>query len=100
MYRNRKLLDAAQGQECQIRILNVCTNNPHTVVAAHSNQLKHGKGGGLKAHDCFIAWACYDCHMELDQGHKLRYEQKIEYWQKGFENTILQMFLLGILEVK
>lgn len=81
-----------------VRIPNVCTNNFETVVAAHSNQLKHGKGGGLKAHDCYIAWACYACHAELDQG-KMRYEQKCDYWQAGFERTILQMFLLGIVKV-
>ena len=64
-----------------------------------AEQGQHGKGGGLKAHDCYIAWACYDCHMELDQGKKLRYDQKCDYWQAGFERTILQMFLLGILKV-
>lgn len=99
MYRNQRLLDAARGQECQIRLPHICTNNPETVVAAHSNQLKHGKGGGLKAHDCFIAWACYDCHMELDQGNKFLYHEKCDYWQAGYERTMLQMFLLGILKV-
>lgn len=99
MFRSNALLNAARGQECQINIPGVCTNNPETVVAAHSNQLKHGKGGGLKAHDCYIAWACYDCHMELDQGHKLRYEDKLEYWQRGFEKTVLQMWLLGLIKV-
>jgi len=98
MYRSKRLLDAARGQECMVRIPNVCNNNPETVVAAHSNQLKHGKGGGLKAHDCYVAWACYACHAELDQG-KMRYEQKCEYWQAGFERTILQMFLQGIVKV-
>jgi hypothetical protein len=68
MYRSKRLLDAARGQECMVQIPGICTNNPETVVAAHSNQLRHGKGGGLKAHDCFIAWACYSCHAELDQG--------------------------------
>ena len=98
MYRNKRLLDAARGQECMVQIPGVCNNNPETVVAAHSNQLKHGKGGGLKAHDCYVAWACYACHAELDQG-KMRYEKKCEYWQAGFERTMLQMFLQGIVKV-
>lgn len=99
MYRSRRLLDCAKGQECTINFPGVCNNNPETVVAAHSNQLRHGKGGGLKAHDCYIAWACYACHMELDQGNKFRYDEKNEYWQKGFEKTILQMFLQQLIKV-
>ena len=99
MYRSKKLLDAARGQECTIRLPNICNNNPETVVSAHSNQLRHGKGGGLKAHDCFVAWACYACHAELDQGHRFRYDEKIEYWQRGFEETLLQMFLQNIVKV-
>jgi hypothetical protein len=99
MYRSKKLLDAARGQECSIRLPNICNNNPETVVAAHSNQLRHGKGGGLKAHDCFVAWACYACHAELDQGNRFRYDEKIEYWQRGFEETLLQMFLQNIVKV-
>lgn len=99
MFRSQRLLNAARGQECQINLPHVCTNNPETVVAAHSNQLRHGKGGGLKAHDCYIAWACYDCHTELDQGNKFRYDEKCEYWQRGFEKTLLQMYLQGIIKV-
>jgi ferredoxin len=68
-------------------------------VAAHSNQLRHGKGMGIKAHDCYIAWACSNCHAEIDQGNKLSRQEKIEYWQIGFEKTILQMFLRGMIVV-
>lgn len=100
MFRSKKLLDAARGQQCMIQLPGICRNNPETVVAAHSNLYRHGKGRGIKAHDCFVAWACYDCHSELDQGHKFNYEQKQEYWQQGFEKTLLQMFLQGILVVK
>lgn len=99
MFRNPNLLALAHNQECQIRLPGICSNNPATVVSAHSNQLVHGKGGGLKAHDCYIAWACYQCHTELDQGNKFLYHQKVEFWQKGFERTLLQMWLLGLIKV-
>ena len=99
MFRSPKLLAAARGQDCTLRIPHVCNGNPDTVVAAHSNQLRHGKGGSLKAHDCFVAWACYSCHAEIDQGNKLRYEDKCEIWQRGNEETLLQMFLQGIVKV-
>lgn len=99
-WRSSAYLREAQGQECQVRIEGVCNGNPETVVAAHSNQYIHGKGGALKAHDCFVAWACSDCHRELDQGHKLTYDQKAHYWQRGFERTLLAAFEQGILRVR
>ena len=99
MYRNKKLLNAARGQQCQIQIDDVCNGNPDTVVAAHSNQLQHGKGMGIKSHDCYVAWACSNCHFEIDQGSKLSRQEKDEYWQIGFQKTILQMFLQDIVSV-
>jgi ferredoxin len=99
MFRSQRLLNQARGRHCTIRIPGVCNGNPETVVAAHSNQLQHGKGMGIKAHDCYAAWACSSCHAEIDQGNKLSRQEKDEYWQAGFERTILQMFLLGIIVV-
>lgn len=98
-WRSSHYLKAAQGQECQVRIPEVCNGNPETVVAAHSNQYIHGKGGALKAHDCFVAWACSDCHRELDQGG-MKYEDKTHYWQRGFERTLLAALEQGVLRVK
>jgi hypothetical protein len=97
MYRSKRLLDAARGQDCQLQIPSICNGNPETTVAAHSNQLIHGKGLGIKAHDCFIAWACSSCHAEIDQGNKLSHQEKIDYWNVGFQRTILKMFLQGII---
>lgn len=83
-----------------MRIEGVCNGDPETVVAAHSNQYIHGKGGALKAHDIFTAWACSDCHRELDNSSKLTYEEKNHYWQRGFERTLLAALEQGILRVK
>jgi ferredoxin len=99
MYRNPKLLRAARGQSCMIRIPDICNGDNATTVAAHSNQLKHGKGTGIKAHDCFIAWACSDCHKEIDQGKRLDKTEKQHYWQTGFERTLLAMLEVGIIVV-
>ena len=81
-----------------VQIPDVCNRNPETVVAAHSNQLLHGKGMGIKAHDCYIAWACSACHAAIDQGNMSK-EDKLYYWQQGFERTLLAMFMLGIVVV-
>lgn len=44
-----------------------CCQRPNdgTVVAAHSNAQRHGKGIGLKAHD-LPAYVCIACHDEID----------------------------------
>lgn len=99
MFRSKRLLNAARGQQCQIQIPDICNGNSETVVAAHSNNLRHGKGMGIKANDCFIAWACNSCHTEIDQGSILSRQEKDAYWDVGFERTILQMFLQGIVKV-
>lgn len=62
-YRNPKILKHARGQACQN-----CGAQDETIVAAHSNQAKHGKGAGNKAHDIFVAYLCHRCHAWLDQG--------------------------------
>lgn len=62
-YRNLRALKAANGQYCHH-----CFINDSTIVAAHSNQQKHGKGMGIKAHDCFIAYLCHECHQSYDSG--------------------------------
>ena len=62
-YRNKRILDAARDKPCQN-----CAADDGTIVAAHSNSSKHGKGKGIKSHDCFVAFLCYRCHSWLDQG--------------------------------
>lgn len=95
MYRNRKLLDAARQLPCQH-----CGIQDGTAVAAHSNQLRDGKGRGLKAHDYRIATLCFSCHATLDQGTKLSKAERIEMWESAHRKTIGEFFELGIIDVK
>jgi len=94
MYRNRKLLDACRELPCQH-----CGISDGTVVAAHSNQLKDGKGRGLKAHDYRVASLCYKCHMELDQGKDLSKQERLEMWEEAHRKTIGQLFEREIISV-
>ena len=87
MYRNKKLLEIVRNSPCQI-----CGCQDGTVVAAHSNQLRDGKGKGIKAHDYRIAALCYKCHMELDQGNKLTKQQKFYDWDEAHRKTIGWLF--------
>lgn len=96
-YRSRALLDAVYQVNCTLRIPGVCEGGPGE--PAHSNQSRHGKGGMIKAHDCFVAAACRPCHREIDQGSRLSREERREIWQAGHEETLLALFKRGLIEV-
>lgn len=94
MYRNKRLLEIVRQLPCQI-----CEIEDGTIVAAHSNQLRDGKGRGLKAHDYRIAALCYRCHMEIDQGKSLSKSARIEAWEEAHRKTIGELFEQEILKV-
>lgn len=96
-YRSRALLDAVYTVECTLRIDGCCTGGPGE--PAHSNQSRHGKGGSIKAHDCFVAAACRACHRELDQGRRFSRDEKAELWQRGHDATMLALFQSGAIVV-
>jgi hypothetical protein len=83
MYRNKKLLEILRKSPCQ-----ECGREDGTVVAAHSNQLRDGKGRGIKSSDAMIAALCYNCHMEIDQGSKLSKQERIDIWEEAHRNTM------------
>lgn len=84
MYRNHKILELPRLGEiaCQY-----CHRQDGTVVMAHSNQLTHGKGKGIKAHDCFVAALCHSCHAFVDQGQGMRLARET-VWQSAHERTV------------
>lgn len=59
-YRNKKLTDSARHEAC------ICHGRTDTTVWAHSNLMRHGKGRGLKAHDLFGAYLCFESHHDFD----------------------------------
>lgn len=83
MYRNKKLLEVARLIPCQH-----CGIEDGTIVAAHSNQLRDGKGRGIKSSDAMIASLCYNCHSELDQGKDLSKQQRIDMWEEAHRKTM------------
>lgn len=95
MYRNQKLLEAVRDAPCML-----CSAKNGTIVAAHSNQLRDGKGRGIKAHDYRIAALCHACHSELDQGNLYAKSERLERWEHAHRLTIGWLFDNGILTVK
>jgi hypothetical protein len=95
MYRNKKLLEIVRNFPCQN-----CGTIDGTIVAAHSNQLRDGKGRGIKASDYRIASLCYQCHAELDQGTKMSKAERVEFWEEAHRKTIALLFESGFLHTK
>jgi hypothetical protein len=94
MYRNKQLLELIRQLPCQH-----CGLQDGTVVAAHSNQLRDGKGRGIKAHDYRVAALCYECHSKLDQGNKMTREERFEMWEEAHRNTIGWLFEHDMLTI-
>jgi hypothetical protein len=95
IYRNRKLLEILRQSPCQ-----ECGRSDGTVVAAHSNQLRDGKGRGIKAHDYRVAALCYSCHMNLDQGKSLDKAERVEIWEEAHRKTIAWLFENNHIELR
>lgn len=91
-YRNKKLLEAVrEAPNCFI-----CgKQNDGTVVAAHSNQQRDGKGTGIKAHDYRVAAVCFSCHSELDQGKNWLKSERQLFWENAHRKTVGWLFESG-----
>jgi hypothetical protein len=95
MYRNQKLLEVVRQSPCQN-----CGTQDGTVCAAHSNQLRDGKGRSLKAHDYRVAALCFRCHSNLDQGYQMSKEERVELWESAHRKTIGWLFDNDLIKLK
>lgn len=91
-YRDARILRAVREAPCMM-----CGAQDGTVVAAHSNQLRDGKGRSIKAHDYRVAALCFRCHAEIDQGSKMTKEERLEAWEDAHRRTIGWLFDTGRL---
>lgn len=104
MFRDTKLVALANGLPCQN-----CGCDDGSVVGAHSNLSEHGKGKGLKAHDCFWAALCHRCHGWLDnQGgfgkdpsgiYEMTTDGKREMFVRAMHRTWLSIWRIGLVKV-
>lgn len=94
VYRNPALLALAEGQECLVRVPKYCWGGTESTVAAHSNQIRDGKGKGIKAHDWATAHACGGCHYFLDQS-KAPLAMKLSYFVPALRLTRLRVMAMG-----
>ena len=59
-----KITKSARGEDCSLRIPNICNFNPETTVLCHVNT-KY-KGVAMKSPDLFALYGCSSCHSALD----------------------------------
>lgn len=88
--RDKRILEFCRTLPCQS-----CGVQDGTVVAAHSNQLMHGKGRGIKASDQYVAALCHQCHYEVDQGRSCK-QTKQWIWNEAHERTKGQLEAAGL----
>ena len=77
-----------------------CGAQDSTIVAAHSNQLRDGKGKAIKAHDYRIAALCFTCHHELDQGSRLSKQERVNMWDEAHRATVGWLFENDIIGLR
>ncbi|MDO9313378.1 MAG: hypothetical protein Q7T97_02395 [Burkholderiaceae bacterium] len=87
--RSKALLEACRYLSCQH-----CDIEDGTVVAAHSNQSRHGKGRSIKASDVYVAALCSGCHYIVDQGLYDSREERQRIWTDAWTKTVTQLVQL------
>jgi hypothetical protein len=60
------LRTVAAGEECYVRLPDICVGNPETTVLAHV-RLIGISGYGLKSPDVIACPACFQCHDAIDR---------------------------------
>lgn len=82
-YRNKKLTQSAKHEPC----VN-CGADDGTIVWAHSNSSRHGKGMGIKAHDFFGAYLCHKCHSKFDE-YSVAFGELPDWFREQNEKSLI-----------
>ena len=99
IYRNAALLAAVRRLRC------VHCHGEGQTQAAHSNQLRFGKGRGIKGSDAAIMALCgpgygqKGCHAELDQGHTMTKMERYAFEYEHIALTLIELIETGYLIV-
>lgn len=96
-FRSRELLNLAYELDCTMRVRGVCEGGRGE--PAHANSNIFGKGGSIKADDCFFAACCRKCHVWLDQGSHADRETRFYYWLRAHAETMRELWKRGLVRV-
>lgn len=92
-----RMYELVGGLPCQ-RCEAMGNSQSSRTTVAHSNQLMHGMGRGLKAPWWRVAALCEQCHVEIDQGNRLSKVERREQWDEAHDMTINALFAEGLLK--
>lgn len=97
MHRNRQLLDLAHEAPCML-LLGAKGCGANKSVPCHSDMLEHGRGAGLKSHDCLAVPGCPPCHAVFTREHLGR-AGYAEAWAKAIARYLLWLWENGKLRL-
>lgn len=95
----KKITESARGENCTVRLPDVCNGNPETVVFAHVNGIRFGHGVGKKTK--FGAYCCAACHDVIDgrrpRPHGMTCEDAKLAHYEGVIETLNKLVAKGLL---
>ena len=96
-YRNRKLTESARHEAC------VWFGRTGDVVWAHSDEMAHGKGKGIKSHDLFGAYLCYEAHTDYALLSRIKFvskygKEKKDWFREMWERSLIVACEKGYLK--
>jgi hypothetical protein len=74
----------------------ICGCEDGTVVCCHANLAAYGKGMARKADDNRAASGCYQCHTELDQGHRCSGAEKRRRFDDAHVRSVRLLVSMGL----
>lgn len=95
--RSRSLLDVAHEAPCCLQ-LGAKGCGIHPSVPCHSDMLAHGRGAGLKSHDCLAVPGCPACHAAFTR-KKLGKDGYLIAWANAMARYLVWQWKTGKLKV-
>ena len=103
-YRNKKLLQAAEGQECLANFPGCKGGHENDVAARHFNAGWAGKGTAQKADDCAIFYGCQHCEnlysglLTNTNDYAIFVADQDYYLLRAYYNTVRRWLDLGTIK--
>ena len=94
-----KITKSARGEDCSMRLPDVCNWNNETTVLAHFNTIV--KGIGIKSKDFHAGYLCSDCHDAIDGRAKHPFTEA-EILQAQFDSMVetqLKLVDKGLIKI-
>lgn len=96
-----RIRKSAQGEDCLVRIIGVCSFDPAKTIWSHAPFASGGKGRSLKAHDLCGAYCCTACDAVLDRQAPLppgQTREQIELdWFHGHLRSLVRLAEKGLV---